>query len=143
MDTTVTSPQLDRVASRLRQAGLRPTRQRLSLAALLFADGLDRHITAEDLYEIARRQRIPVSLATVYNTLNQFTAAGLLREVATEGHKAYFDTNTSDHQHYFVESEGRLIDIPRNTVRVEGLPQPPKGTRIGRVDVIIHLENED
>src|SRR3972149_1928094 len=106
-------------ASRLlRRAGLRPTRQRMALAALLFSNG-DRHVTAEMLHEEAARAGVPVSLAPVYNTLHQFRRAGLLREIAIGGQRAYFDTNTSNHNHFFVETEGRLLDMPGNSTRVE------------------------
>src|SRR5436309_8351857 len=98
------------VGEKLRRVGLRPTRQRMALANILFGSG-DRHITAEQLHAEAVAARVPVSLATVYNTLNQFTGAGLLREVAIEGDRTYFDTNTSNHYHYYVEREGRLLDI--------------------------------
>lgn len=120
----------------LRKADLRPTRQRLLLGTLLFAQG-DRHVTAEVLHAEAVASGEHVSLATVYNALHQFKAAGLLRELAIEGAKAYFDTNTSNHNHFYLESEGRLMDIPG--VRVEGLPEPPKGMRISHVDVVIRL----
>ena len=124
---------------KLRTAGLRPTRQRVALARLLFGNG-DRHLTAEELHAAAGDARIPVSLATIYNTLNQFTAAGLLREVAIEGERTYFDTNTSNHFHYYLEAERRLVDIPADDLTLNGLPPVPKGTRIARVDVIVRLE---
>src|SRR5919108_5414835 len=114
------------IAKRLRGAGLRPTRQRVALAQLLFAEG-DRHVTAETLHEEAIGRKVPVSLATVYNTLHQFTEAGLLREVAVEGAKAYFDTNTSNHYHFFCERTGKLIDIATDSLRIEGLPEAPEG----------------
>ncbi|MGI9514918.1 MAG: iron response transcriptional regulator IrrA [Anderseniella sp.] len=126
---------------KLRDAGMRPTRQRLSLGSLLFGSG-DRHITAEQLHVETVRAGIAVSLATIYNTLNQFTEAGLLREVAVEGHKSYFDTNTSNHCHYYLEDEGRLIDIEDDRLTVDGLPEPPEGMRIGRIDVIVRLEKD-
>jgi Fur family transcriptional regulator, iron response regulator len=128
----------DDIAGKLRESGLRPTRQRLSLAKILFGSG-DRHVSAEALHGEAVISRVPVSLATVYNTLNQFTRAGLLREVAIMGDRSYFDTNTSDHFHYFVESEGRLIDIGADGIEVRGLPPAPAGTEVGRIDVIVRL----
>ncbi len=128
--------------ARLREAGLRPTRQRMSLGTLLFGSG-DRHISAEQLHAESMRAGIEVSLATIYNTLNQFTEAGLLREVAVEGHKTYFDTNTSNHYHYYLEDEGRLMDIDSEALSVGGLPQPPEGMRIGRIDIIVRLEKDD
>jgi Fur family iron response transcriptional regulator len=123
---------------RLRAAGLRPTRQRLALARLLFEKG-DRHITADELHAEAEEAGVGVSLATVYNTLNQFTQAGLLREVAVEAGRAYFDTNTTDHHHFFFEEGGRLVDIPAAGLSVEGVPAAPKGTEVSRVDVIVRL----
>jgi Fur family iron response transcriptional regulator len=126
------------IAERLREAGLRPTRQRVALAELLFGAG-DRHVTAEELHEEAVRARVPVSLATVYNTLNQFTAAHLLREVAIDGSKTYFDTNTSNHYHFYIEDDSRLVDISGATLTVLGLPDPPEGTVISRIDVIVRL----
>jgi Fur family transcriptional regulator, iron response regulator len=126
------------VAKLLRGAGLRPTRQRVALAHLLFASG-DRHVTAETLHEEAQARKVPVSLATVYNTLHQFTEAGLLREVAVEGAKTYFDTNTSNHYHFFFEHSGRLLDISTGAIRIEGLPEAPEGMTISRVDVLVRL----
>ena len=126
------------IAERLRAAGLRPTRQRVALARLLF-DGCDRHVTAEVLHEEAIARKVPVSLATVYNTLHQFTEVGLLREVAVEGAKTYFDTNTSNHYHFFCETSGKLVDIETASIRIEGLPQAPEGMAISRVDVLVRL----
>jgi len=122
----------------LRRAGLRPTRQRVSLAVLLFGNG-DRHVTAEMLHEEAVRAGGRVSLATVYNTLHQFKRAGLLREIAIGGQRAYFDTNTSNHNHYFVEGEARLMDIPGDSIRVDGLPEPPEDLKISHIDVVVRL----
>jgi|SRR5437016_1022681 len=126
---------------RLRAVGLRPTRQRLALTQLLFAKG-DRHVTAEQLHGEVLVARIPVSLATVYNTLNQFTAAGLLREVVVEPGRSYFDTNIDDHHHFFCEANGLLQDIPAQLLTVVGLPVPPAGTEIGSVEVIVRVRPE-
>ena len=129
------------IVNRLRRAGLRPTRQRLALGRLLF-EGDDRHVTAEQLHAEALARAIPVSLATVYNTLHQFTAAGLLREVVVEPGRSYFDTNTQDHHHFFCESTGHLQDIPGEMVMVGELPRPPEGAEIRRVDVIIRIRRD-
>ena len=126
----------------LRQSGLRPTRQRLALGRLLFGSG-DRHVTAEQLHAEVSALGEHVSLATVYNTLHQFKKAGLVRELAIEGSKAYFDTNTSNHNHFLLESSGELMDIPGDAIRVEGLPQPPDGMKITHVDVVVRLTNDD
>ena len=130
------------VLARLRSVGLRPTRQRLALARLLLENG-DRHITAEQLHGEAVGADIQVSLATVYNTLHQFTEAGLLREVVVEPGRSYFDTNTTDHHHFFCDADGRLQDIPGEDVMVSGFPLPPLGTEICRVDVIIRVRPEN
>ncbi len=124
---------------RLREVGLRPTRQRLALARLLF-DGADRHVTAEMLHSEALTAGIKVSLATIYNTLHQFTRAGILRQVVVDPTRAYFDTNTDEHHHFFVEASGTLEDIPGERVRVTDIPAPPEGTEITRVDVIVRLK---
>lgn len=124
--------------NRLRNAGLRPTRQRIGLANLLFA-GDCRHVTAEELFAEANSAALSVSLATVYNTLRQFVDAGLLREVLAEPGRAYFDTNISDHHHFFHVDEGRLEDVPADAVGIVKLPSAPAGARVERVDVIIRL----
>ena len=126
------------VESRVREAGLRPTRQRIALADLLFAKG-DRHLSAEELHEEAQEAGVAVSLATVYNTLHQFTEAGLLRILAVEGSRTYFDTNISDHHHFFVEGENRVMDIESAPVTVSNLPEPPEGMEIANVDIVIRL----
>jgi Fur family iron response transcriptional regulator len=123
----------------LRAAGLRPTRQRLALTRLLFDKG-DRHVTAEQLHSEAVQAALPVSLATVYNTLHQFIGAGLLREVVVSAGRSYFDTNVSNHHHFFFEDTERLVDIPSDHVGVTCLPEPPSGMAIRRVDVIIRVE---
>ncbi len=129
------------VTGLLRGAGLRPTRQRVALAELLFSKG-NRHISAENLHEEAIVANVPVSLATVYNTLHQFTEVGLLREVAVEGTKTYFDTNTHEHQHFFYEDENIVVDIPGKGVTLDDLPQPPEGMEITRVDVVVRLRKK-
>jgi len=125
---------------RLRDAGLRPTRQRLALARLLF-DGGDRHVTAEQLYAEARQEEIPVSLATIYNTLNQFRKAGLLREVVVDAGRSWFDTNLDDHHHFFHEGSGTLTDFRAEDLAVEGLPTAPQGMEIDRVEVIVRVRD--
>lgn len=130
----------DRISTeaKLRRSGLRPTRQRIALASLLFAKG-DRHLTVEELHEEALGAKVRVSLATVYNTLHQFTEAGLIRVLAVESAKTYFDTNTSDHHHFFVEGANEVLDIPLNNIAIDNLPEPPDGMEISHVDVVIRL----
>ncbi len=126
------------VISLLREAGLRPTRQRMGLARLLFEAG-DRHVTAEKLHSEAKIAGIPVSLATIYNTLHQFSASGLLRQVIVEPGRAYFDTNTSGHHHFFFEETGDICDIPENEVSIARLPSLPDGATLTRVDVVVRV----
>jgi Fur family iron response transcriptional regulator len=128
----------DDPVARLRAAGLRPTRQRRLLARLLFRQG-DRHVTAELLHQEAGESGCAVSLATIYNTLHQFTAAGLLRQVVVDSARNYFDTNTSSHQHFYDEEGGLLSDIDGECVTVSGLPEPPAGMAVASVDVVVRL----
>jgi Fur family iron response transcriptional regulator len=123
---------------RLRSAALRPTRQRMALTRLLF-EGDDRHVTAEALHKEARAANVRVSLATVYNTLHQFNAAGLLREVVVDATRSYFDTNTSHHHHFFCEEDRCLVDIPGEELKVVKLPHPPPGTTVTEVDIVIRV----
>ena len=129
---------VSRLRNQMRESGLRPTRQRMHLATLLFSRG-DRHFTAEEIHAEAQREGLPVSLATVYNTMHQFTGAGMLRVLAVESSKTYFDTNTSDHHHFFIEGRNEVIDIPDGAVSVANLPEPPEGMEIAHVDVVVRL----
>ena len=125
----------------LRDVGLRPTRQRMALGWMLFGKG-DRHVTAEILYEEALSAKVPVSLATIYNTLHQFTDAGLLRQVAVDGSKTYFDTNVSEHHHFFIEGENDLVDILPSEVVLGSTPVPPEGYEVARIDVVVRLRRK-
>jgi len=126
------------VTAVLRMAGLRPTRQRIALAELLFA-GAHRHVSAEQLHGEAEASRVNVSLATIYNTLHQFQQAGLLREVAIDASRSYFDTDTSDHHHFYLEDEQRVVDIPSTSIVIAGLPEAPDGMEVTHVDVIVRV----
>ncbi|WP_425038032.1 iron response transcriptional regulator IrrA [Primorskyibacter sp. S187A] len=123
-------------------AGLRPTRQRLTLAALLVGDGRDRHVTAESLFASVQSGGERVSLATVYNTLRAFCDAGLMQEVTVDGARSYFDTNTHDHPHFFWEDEGKLTDAPADQLEIVRLPDAPDGAEIASVDVVIRLRKK-
>src|SRR3954467_2142869 len=127
----------EEAVDRLRAAGLRPTRQRSLLAQLLGSE--HRHVSAESLHREAQKAGMPVALATVYNTLHQFTEAGLLREVVVGSGRSYFDTNTGDHQHFYCEDDGTLIDIEGDVIAVAGVPEPPKGMAVDRVDVVVRV----
>ena len=125
----------------LQAAGLRPTRQRMALGWLLFGKGA-RHLTAEMLYEEATLAKVPVSLATVYNTLNQLTDAGLLRQVSVDGTKTYFDTNVSAHHHFYLENNHELVDIPDPHLVLSKMPDVPEGYEIARVDMVVRLRKK-
>jgi Fur family transcriptional regulator, iron response regulator len=131
----------DDVRTMLRSIGLRPTRQRMALGRILFGKG-DRHVTAEILYEEVLSAKVPVSLATIYNTLHQFTDVGLLRQVAVDGSKTYFDTNVSEHHHFFIEGENDLVDILPSEVVVGSTPVPPEGYEVARIDVVVRLRRK-
>jgi Fur family iron response transcriptional regulator len=128
-------------ASMLKSIGLRPTAQRMGLFRLLFGK-VGRHLTAEMLFEEAIRANLSVSLATIYNTLNQLVDAGLLRQISVDGTKTYFDTNVSDHQHFYLENRHELVDIPGNQTLVSNLPEIPEGYEISRVDVVVRLRRK-
>jgi Fur family iron response transcriptional regulator len=132
------SSKAEEAVERLRGAGLRPTRQRTLLAQLLGAE--HRHVSAESLHREAQKAGMPVALATIYNTLHQFTEAGLLREVVVGSGRSYFDTNTGNHQHFYCEDDGTLIDIEGDAIEVAGVPAPPNGMAVDRVDVVVRVK---
>ena len=135
----LTPEQVGQLSGKLRAAGLRSTRPRLALAHLLFGAG-NRHVTAETLHEEARKAGLSVSQATIYNTLNQFLSAGLLSEVIVDRARSYFDTNVTEHHHFFIEDEAKLIDIPLEEVVLGTLPDAPSGYDLAGVDVVIRLD---
>lgn len=125
----------------LREAKLRPTRQRIALADLLFGKG-DRHVSAELLFEEAIKANVPVSLATVYNTLHQFTHAGLLKSISIDSSKTYFDTNTGNHHHFFLEGSDEVIDMPEGFLTIDNLPALPEGTELASIDVVVRVRKK-
>jgi Fur family iron response transcriptional regulator len=129
------------VDTMLRSAGLRPTRQRMALGWLLFGKRA-RHLTAEMLYEEATLAKVPVSLATVYNTLNQLTDTGLLRQVSVDGTKTYFDTNVTEHHHFYLEDKHELVDIPDPHPVLHKMPDVPEGYEISRIDTVVRLRKK-
>ncbi|MCC5970944.1 MAG: transcriptional repressor [Pararhodobacter sp.] len=133
---------LDQAARWLADVGLRPTRQRLSLAALLVGDGRDRHVTAEGLFGAAIDRGEKVSLATVYNTLRAFCEVGLLNEITVDATRSYFDTRTDDHPHFFHEDQQKLTDAPADELEITRLPKAPEGFEVSRVDVVIRLRRK-
>ncbi|MFU8862944.1 MAG: iron response transcriptional regulator IrrA [Rhodobacterales bacterium] len=133
---------LKRGSAWLATAGLRPTRQRVALAALLIGDGEHRHVTAESLFVSVQDHGERVSLATVYNTLRAFCQAGLMHEITVDGTKSYFDTNTHDHPHFFWEDSGTLTDAPSEELEITRIPNAPDGAEIASVDVVIRLRRK-
>lgn len=129
-----------KIVEQLRSVGLRPTRQRMALAKLLF-DGPDRHVTAEILHSEAFDERVRVSLATVYNTLHQFTTAGMLKEIVIDSGRSYFDTNVSDHHHFYNEDSRELFDIAGSEISFDQLPTPPDGNQVSGVDVVVRVRS--
>ena len=124
---------------KLKESGLRPTRQRVALARLLLQNGhAPRH--RRGAVPGSRAAGIPV-LATVYNTLHQFTAAGLMAEVVAGSGQSYFDTNPTSHYHYFDKSTGEIIDVPEEAIQLLRLPEPPPGKVIDRIDVVVRIRS--
>ena len=134
---------LSRGSEWLAGAGLRPTRQRVALAALLIGDGRHRHFTAESLFTAAKAADEKVSLATVYNTVKAFCDAGLVQEVTVDGTRSYFDTNTHDHPHFYWEDDGTLTDAPADEMEITRLPQAPEGAEVASIDVVIRLRRTE
>lgn len=141
-ETSETNLQQSRARDWLAKGALRPTKQRAALAEVLVGDGLDRHVTAESLFEACGSTEEKVSLATVYNTLRAFCDAGLMREITVDGSKSYFDTNMSDHPHFYWEDTATLQDAPAEQLNISALPHAPEGAEIAKVDVVIRLRRK-
>ena len=135
---TGTAEQMTNLADRLRQHGMRPTRQRVRLASLLLESG-DQHISPDKLYEQINQGGEPIAIGTVYNTLRQFCEAGLIREVQGAGDRFVYDTNLRDHHHFMDVETGELIDIDEQTISLDTLPAVPDGFTLEAVDVTIRI----
>ena len=131
-------PQEQNIESKLKALGQRLTLQRLNLAKLIFTDK-DQHMSADQLYQKAQEKGFHISLATIYNTLNQWAKMGLLRRVAVYSGAVYFDTNVSNHYHFYDKEKDDLIDLPSNQVQFTNLPLAPDGMQIKNVDVVIYI----
>ncbi|WP_041670765.1 Fur family transcriptional regulator Irr [Cereibacter sphaeroides] len=139
-DETMARSAIERGTDWLAKGGLRPTRQRVALAALLVGDGRDRHVTAESLFAAAGQSNDKVSLATVYNTLRAFCEAGLMQEVVVDGARSYFDTRVDNHPHFYWEDTADLFDAPADQLEICRIPELPQGAELSRVDVVIRLK---
>ena len=126
----------------LKRNHLKPTLQRFALVKLLF-DGKNKHFTAEDLYEKVKLKKNKISLATIYNTLHSFVEKKLLKQVSIKDGKTIFCTNMSSHHHFFNSVTGKLIDIPRNKIKLKKIPNAPEGLKIDSVDVVINLTKKN
>jgi len=134
MTTSNASPTL---SERLRAHGVHPTAQRVQIASLLL--GAPQHLTAEQILAELRRSGVRVSKATVYNTLNLLAARGLIRQLAVEGDRAWFDSNTSPHYHFQDLETGALTDVSAEEIRFERLPPPPEGMEYAGIELFIRL----
>ncbi len=123
----------------LQKAGLRPTRQRLILGQFLLS-GQHQHISADELHLLTMQSGFSMSLATVYNTLNQFAEAGLIRKISVSGQRTFFDTNAHNHQHFYLEDEDRMIDIGGVPLMLSPAPQAPAGYTITKIDILVSLK---
>ena len=130
------------ILKRLRSSGLRPTKQRVEIAKLLFEREKTFHFTVESLSKLlAKRTTSKFALATVYNTVHSFEAAGHLSKVEVRGKKTYFDTNVSNHHHFYDSDSSELIDIDANDIVIQKIPKAPNGKKIKIVEVFINLKN--
>ena len=131
---------MNKIKEILRANDLRPTKQRVLIGDYLF-DGIDKHVTAESLFKKLSNEKRGVSLATVYNTLHEFCKKELLNKITIDTDKVYFDTNISSHHHFFSDKEKFLLDIRSQDVIISSMPVAPKGKKIKKVELIIHLED--
>ena len=130
------------ILKKLRSSGLRPTKQRVEIAKFLFEREKTFHFTVESLNKIlTKKLDTKIALATIYNTVHAFKAAGHLSEVEVRGNKSYFDTNVSNHHHFYDSETAELIDISANDIVIQKIPKAPNGKKIKNVEVFINLKN--
>ena len=131
---------IDNALKMLEISPLKVTEQRLAMIKLLFKNGAA-HFTAEDIYEEVNKQRIKISLATIYNCLNQFRKFGIIKAIKVSSDKIFFDTNMKEHHHFFCVQSAKLIDVETNKVKISKLPKIPRGKKLKSVDVIINISD--
>ena len=133
----------DNFIKKLRNSGLRPTKQRLKICEVLFKSEKTFHFTVSDLTKIIEEKlNEKISLATVYNTVHAFKKKGYLKEISISSEKSYFDTNTSSHHHFYDIKDNELTDIDSNQIEIKNIPSPPKGKSIKDIGVVINVEND-
>ena len=129
--------------TKLRNSGLRPTKQRLKICEALFTPEKTFHFSINDLTKmIIEKSNQKISLATVYNTVSAFKKKGYLKEIFITSEKSFFDTNISEHHHFFDTKENKLIDIDSSRIELKNIPSPPEGKSINKIDVVIKIEND-
>ena len=130
------------ILKKLRSSGLRPTKQRVEIAKFLFEREKTFHFTVESLNKLlTKKSASKIVLATVYNTVHAFKTAGHLSEVEVRGNKTYFDTNVSNHHHFYDSDTSELIDIDSNDIIIQKIPKAPNGKKIKNIEVFINLKN--
>ena len=129
---------MENIKEILRSKSLKLTKQRLLVASYLF-DGHNKHVTAEDLFIKLNKSKSRISLATVYNTLHEFYKNKLINKLSVNSEKIYFDTNMSSHHHFYNKEDEMLVDVSNN-LRINGLPNPPKGKKIEKIEVLVHVK---
>ena len=130
------------ILNKLRSSGLRPTKQRVEIARFLFDREKTIHFTVESLNKLLlKKTSTKFALATIYNTVHAFKAAGHLNEIEVRGKKTYFDTNVSNHHHFYDNDTSELIDINAKDVVIQKLPKAPNGKKIKNIEVFINLKN--
>ena len=129
---------MENIREILRSKSLKLTNQRLLVASYLF-DGHNKHVTAEDLFKTLNKSKSKISLATVYNTLHEFYKNKLINRLSINSEKIYFDTNMSSHHHFYNKEDEMLVDVSNN-LRINGLPNPPQGKKIEKIEVLVHLK---
>jgi len=129
---------MENIKEILRSKSLKLTKQRLLIASYLF-DGKDKHVSAEELFKKLNKSKSKISLATVYNTLHEFYKNKLISKLTINSEKIYFDTNMTDHHHFYNKKDEMLVDVSGN-LKINGLPNPPKGKKIEKIEVLVHLK---
>ena len=122
---------------KIESSGIRPTKQRRVLAKILFEKG-NRHLSADELFHDVKKEDRKISMATVYNTLKQFTSLGLVREVVVDQNKSLYCTNHKSHYHLYIEDEGKIVDIPTKNIDLN-IPSIPACLQLHNIDVIVRI----